>query len=195
MSFIWRGLFTVRLLKYASPGFWEPIVFGLSNKVASEAGVTILLLTPLLISSSVAKQEPPIVLAVKSVNEPVLGVWLPIGPGTDINDGILEGVNLIPSGALHKELNHLSDKLPDVDITRKGIPVIKVEEGGKIQNQLAEIEQSELVLHLSITKKLEELKKQYDNGNEEALLEAGKLLTDELLYNVNDNTNLLKQVS
>lgn len=109
--------------------------------------------------------------------------------------GILEGVNLIPSGALHKELNHLSDKLPSVDITRKGIPVIQVEEGGKIQNQLAEIEQSELVLHLSITKKLEELKKQYDNGNEEALLEAGKLLTDELLYNVNDNTNLLKQVS
>lgn len=110
--------------------------------------------------------------------------------------GILEGVNLIPSGALHKELNHLSDKLPEnIEITRKGIPVIQVEDGGKIQNQLAEIEASELTLHLKLTQKLEELKKQYDNGDETALKEAGRILTDEILYNTNDNTNLLKQVS
>ena len=101
--------------------------------------------------------------------------------------GKLEGVNLIPSGALHKELNRLG-----LDTTKKGIPVV-MQEGGEL-NQIAEIEREELILHLNLTKQLEELKKQYDNGDEFAAIEAGKILTQQILENTNDNTNLLNTI-
>ena len=45
-------------------------------------------------------------------------------------------------------------------ITKKGIPVIMEEEGGKITQQ-AEIEREEIIFNLSLTKQLEELLKNY----------------------------------
>ncbi len=97
-------------------------------------------------------------------------------------------MNVIPSGALHRELNHL-----DGDHTKKGIPVLLEEEGGQLTQQ-AEIEREEIIFILEVTKKLEELYKQYENGNEEAVIEAGKLLTKEILENTIDNTDLLNTV-
>ena len=97
-------------------------------------------------------------------------------------------VNVIPSGALHKELNHL-----DGDHTKKGIPVLLEESGGQLTQQ-AEIERDEIILNLDLTKKLEELHKQYEDGNEEAAIEAGKLLTYEILDNTQDNTGLIDKI-
>ena len=91
--------------------------------------------------------------------------------------------NLIPEGALHARKHNM-----DVEgITPKGIPVVSHSEGGGIEQQ-AEIEREEIIFRLEVTKKLEELAK---DGSDEAAIEAGKLLVDEILYNTIDNTNSL----
>ena len=101
-------------------------------------------------------------------------------------------INVIPEGALHARKHNM-----DIDgITKKGIPVVSEGENGKVEQQ-AEIERSEIILRLSVTKKLEELSKIFYNEEssskekEEAALEAGKLLTKEIIYNTIDNTNEL----
>lgn len=97
--------------------------------------------------------------------------------------------NVIPSGALHKNKHHLTDideKFKEV--THKGIPVITEDEGGTI-TQHAEVEKEEIIFRYDVTKKLEKLMKE---ETDEAAVEAGKLLTEEILYNTIDNTkNLL----
>lgn len=93
--------------------------------------------------------------------------------------------NVLPEGSLHARLNHLDELNPDLeDATRKGIPVMAVEDG-EIQEQVAEIEKEELILRLETTKRLEELLK---DGSEEAMIEAGKLLATEIMENTQDNT-------
>ena len=79
---------------------------------------------------------------------------------------------------------------PDLeDATKKGIPVMAAEEGGEL-NQVAEIEKDEIVFRLEVTKRLEELMK---DGSEEAMIEAGKLLTSEIIENTQDNTGQITQ--
>lgn len=95
-------------------------------------------------------------------------------------------VNVIPDGALHARNNNMEME----GITNKGIPVVSYEEGGDVL-QHAEIERNELILHKELTLKLEDLHKQYKAGDESALIEAGKLLTHEILENTEDNTGLL----
>lgn len=91
--------------------------------------------------------------------------------------------NLIPEGALHARKHNM-----DVDgITSKGIPVVSRSDGGEIKQQ-AEIEKEEIIFRLEVTKKLEELAK---DGSDEAAIEAGKLLVEEILYNTIDNTHSL----
>jgi len=94
--------------------------------------------------------------------------------------------SILPEGALHARLNHLQDTNPDLeDTTRKGIPVLDAK-----GNQVAEVEKEELVLRLEITKKLEELMK---DGSEDAMIEAGKILTYELIKNTQDNTGQITE--
>ena len=96
--------------------------------------------------------------------------------------------NVIPEGALHKNKHHLEtidDKFTEV--TAKGIPVITESDGGEII-QHAEVERQEIIFRLEVTKKLEQLAKE---GTDEAAIEAGKLLTEEILYNTKDNTNTI----
>lgn len=93
--------------------------------------------------------------------------------------------NIIPDGALHARLNHMDND----SYTKKGIPVV-AKDGDKIE-QVAEIERNEIIFTLSVTNKLEELMK---DGSPKAALEAGKLLTEEILRNTTDNTGLLKEV-
>lgn len=97
-------------------------------------------------------------------------------------------INVIPEGALHARKNNM-----DMDgITKKGIPVVDKE-----GEQQAEIERNEVILRLEVTQKLEELSKIYyseessEEEKEQAALDAGKLLSDEILYNTQDNTGLL----
>ena len=120
------------------------------------------------------------------------------------------GGNLIPSGALHKNKHNLESINSDLDgeITKKGIPVISYAEEGDILEyesdgktpkilaeggeviQHAEIEKDEVILNLSLTKKLVELMKK---DTTEAMIEAGKILARELMENTTDNTGLIEK--
>ena len=59
--------------------------------------------------------------------------------------GKIEKENIIPTGAMHKNLHHIEDINPDLEgkITSKGIPVVTMDEGGEIKAQRAEIESNE----------------------------------------------------
>ena len=107
------------------------------------------------------------------------------------NGGII-GVdtNILPEGALHARKNNLAELNSDLeDATKKGIPVMAVE-GKQVQDQVAEIEHSEIIFRLEVTKKLEELRK---DGSEEAMIEAGKLVTEELIENTQDNVGMITE--
>ena len=105
------------------------------------------------------------------------------------NGGEIPGIDssVIPDGKLHKELNHLDETNLDADVTKKGIPVVQVKEGGELE-QVAEIEKEELVLTKSLTTQIEAL---MEDGSEEAMIEAGKLLATELIENTEDFTGNL----
>ena len=89
--------------------------------------------------------------------------------------------NVIPEGALHARKHHMENT---EGLTQKGIPVI--DNKGE---QQAEIELNEIIFNLEVTKKLEELCK---DGSDEAAIEAGKLLVQEILFNTNDRTGIIK---
>lgn len=98
--------------------------------------------------------------------------------------------NILPEGALHARKNNLAELNPDLeDATKKGIPVMAAE-GGEVGEQVAEIEHSEIIFRLEVTKKLEELMK---DGSEEAALEAGKLIAEELIENTQDNVGMITE--
>ena len=95
-------------------------------------------------------------------------------------------MNVIPEGALHAHKHNLSDVK---DITKKGIPVISDEDGGVLQH--AEIEREEIIFTKEVTEKLEELKKL---GTDEAAIQAGILLANEIIENTDDRANLMKKI-
>ena len=100
------------------------------------------------------------------------------------NGGVIGvDVNVIAEGKYHAHLNHLEDTGND-GLTRKGIPVVTHSEGGEIE-QIAEIEKKELIFRLEVTNKLEEL---FKDGSEEAMIEAGKLVAEEIIENTQDNS-------
>lgn len=101
-------------------------------------------------------------------------------------------INVIPDGALHARKHNMN-----LDgITEKGIPVVSEKDDGKIEQQ-AEIEKEEVIFRLEVTQKLEKLEKKYyseeasQKEKDEYALEAGKLITEELLHNTKDNAGLL----
>ena len=101
-----------------------------------------------------------------------------------------EGGSILPTGKLHKELHHMEQMGKQYeDLTRKGIPVVALDEGGEI-TQIAEIEHSEWTLSKEFTDQLEAL---WKDGSEEAMIEAGKLVCEELLRNTQDEGGLLNE--
>jgi len=120
------------------------------------------------------------------------------------------GGSLIPSGALHKNKHNLESINSELDgeITKKGIPVISYAEEGDVLEyendgktpkvlakggeviQHAEIEKEEIILNLSLTKKLIELMKK---DTPEAMIQAGKILARELMESTTDNTGLIEK--
>lgn len=98
--------------------------------------------------------------------------------------------NVIPEGALHKNKHHMEHA---EGLTKKGIPVI--DEDGE---QQAEIEHSEIIFTLEVTKKLEEYYDIFYSENsttkekEQAALDAGKLLVYQILENTEDRTGLIE---
>lgn len=97
--------------------------------------------------------------------------------------------NLIPEGALHKNKHHMDDA---EGLTKKGIPVVDSQ-----RCQQAEIEKNEIIFTKEVTKKLEELYDIYyskDSTTKEkdvAAIDAGKLLTKEIMLNTDDRTGLI----
>ena len=122
----------------------------------------------------------------------------------------LNGGSLIPSGALHKNKHNIEEINSELDgeITKKGIPVIsyaekgdvlEFEEDGKTPKLLAEggeviqhaeIEAGEIILNISLTKKLIEL---MNKGTNDDMIHAGKLLARELMEDTTDNTGLIEK--
>lgn len=98
--------------------------------------------------------------------------------------------NVIPEGALHKNKHHMEHA---EGLTKKGIPVID-DEG----EQQAEIEHSEIIFTLEVTKKLEEYYKIFysdessNKEKEQAAIDAGKLLVFQILENTEDRTGLIE---
>lgn len=98
-------------------------------------------------------------------------------------------MSVIPDGALHARKHNIEDPILNGNITKKGIPVIKKE--GDSVDQIAEIEVNEIIFSLEITNKLEKLR---DKGDDDAAIEAGKLLVEEILFNTKDNTGLIDKI-
>ena len=68
-----------------------------------------------------------------------------------------EGGSILPTGKLHKELHHMSDMGEQFeDLTRKGIPVVTMDEGGEMV-QVAEIERDEWTWSKEFTDQIEAL--------------------------------------
>lgn len=108
------------------------------------------------------------------------------------NGGNIPGIDssILPEGALHARKNNLSEINPELeDVTKKGIPVV-AENGGEIQEQVAEIEENEIIFRLEVTKRIEELMK---DGSEEAMIECGKIVTCEVIDNTEDNTGQITE--
>ena len=101
-------------------------------------------------------------------------------------------INVIPSGALHARKHNLPEEIAE-QVTNKGIPVVSEETGGKLI-QHAEIEHSEIIFRKELTDKIEELYKKYEDGDEQAAIEAGKILTFEILENTEDKVGLLNTI-
>lgn len=97
--------------------------------------------------------------------------------------------NVIPEGALHKNRHHMEHA---EGLTKKGIPVIDDD-----REQQAEIEHSEIIFTLEVTKKLEEYYEIFysdessNKEKEQAALDAGKLLVYQILENTEDRTGLI----
>ena len=88
--------------------------------------------------------------------------------------------SIIPEGALHAHKHHMENA---DNLTKKGIPVVDNE-----GEQQAEIEREEILFTLEVTKKLEELQR---DGSDDAAIEAGKLLVEQILFNTDDRTGLI----
>lgn len=111
-------------------------------------------------------------------------------------------MNMIVTGALHARKHNLEELNPNLEgeITKKGIPVVTFDEGGEVGQQLAEVEQSEIIMTLDTTKTIEEYYKDYKNAdtNKEAdniALECGKFLVDQILKNTDDPDKLIKKTA
>ena len=109
-------------------------------------------------------------------------------------------MNMIVTGALHARKHNLEELNPvlEGEITKKGIPVITFDEGGEVDQQLAEVEQAEIILTLDTTKTIEDYYKDYVNADtngeaDKAALDCGKFLVDQILKNTDDPDKLIKK--
>lgn len=100
-----------------------------------------------------------------------------------------DGGSILPTGKLHKERHHIESVSPDLEdvITKKGIPVVTMDEEGSLV-AVAEIERDEWTLSKEFTDQIEAL---WKDGSEEAMIECGKLVCEELLRNTQDSSNIL----
>lgn len=111
--------------------------------------------------------------------------------------GKIEKDNIIPTGAMHKNLHHIEENNPELEgqITKKGIPVGIFDEDGKF-GQICEVESNELILSLENTKQIEEYKNSYDESKEDSFaIDCGKFLVEQLFKNTEDPNKVIKNTN
>lgn len=102
-------------------------------------------------------------------------------------------MNVIPEGSLHARLHHMENAS---EFTKKGIPVVDNE-----GNQQAEIELNEIIFNKEVTQQLEELCKKFNSDKytakekENFAIEAGKLLSVQIMENTDDRTGLINTIT
>lgn len=118
---------------------------------------------------------------------------------------VSEEKSVIPEGALHK--NKHADF--DLDVTKKGIPVVTVKDDNvetleEIQAQSdtlvqhAEIEHNEIIFSKELTDIIEEGRKKWHDSDEKdksICLEVGMRLVKEIMENTDDNTGLIDKLN
>ena len=109
-------------------------------------------------------------------------------------------MNMIVTGALHARKHNLEELNPNLEgeITKKGIPVVVMNEGGEVQGQRAEVERGEIIMQIDATKTIEDYYNEYNSTNSKTeknkiALECGKFLVNELLKNTDDPDKLIKK--
>ena len=109
-------------------------------------------------------------------------------------------MNMIVTGALHARKHNLEELNPvlEDEITKKGIPVVVMNEGGEVQGQQAEVESGEIIMNFDTTKTIEDYYDEYNSTNSKTeknkiALECGKYLVNELLKNTDDPDKLIKK--
>lgn len=116
---------------------------------------------------------------------------------------VSEERSVIPEGALHR--NKHDDF--DLDVTKKGIPVITVENDNvetleEIQQQKdtlvqhAEIEHNEIIFSKELTDFIEEKRKEWHESEDDQIcIEVGMRLVKEIIENTDDNTGLIDKLN
>ena len=109
-------------------------------------------------------------------------------------------MNMIVTGALHARKHNLEELNPNLEgeITKKGIPVVVMNEGGEVQSQQAEVETGEIIMQIDATKTIEDYYNEYNSTDSKTeknkiALECGKFLVNELLKNTDDPDKLIKK--
>lgn len=111
-------------------------------------------------------------------------------------------MNMIVTGALHARKHDLEELNPNLEgeITKKGIPVVVMNEGGEVQSQQAEVESGEIIMNFDTTKTIEDYYNEYNSTDSKTeknkiALECGKYLVNELLKNTDDPDKLIKKTN
>lgn len=111
-------------------------------------------------------------------------------------------MNMIVTGALHARKHNLEELNPNLEgeITKKGIPVVVMNEGGEVQSQRAEVESGEIIMQIDATKTIEDYYNEYNSTDSKTeknkiALECGKYLVNELLKNTDDPDKLIKKTA
>ena len=108
-------------------------------------------------------------------------------------------MNMIVTGALHARKHNLEELNPNLEgeITKKGIPVVVMNEGGEVQGQQAEVEREEWIIEKSSTEYIEDLYNSYNLAknkieSDKIAIECGKFLVKQLLLNTDDPGKIIK---
>ena len=111
--------------------------------------------------------------------------------------GKIEKENIIPTGALHKNLHHIEEANPELEgkITKKGIPVGTYDDNGEFQ-QTCEVESGELIIDLKHTKYIEDLYNEYKKTEDENIaIDCGKFVVSQIFSNTKDEDKVIKNTN
>ena len=111
--------------------------------------------------------------------------------------GKIEKENIIPTGALHKNLHHIEEANPELEgkITKKGIPVGTYDNNGEFQ-QTCEVESGELIIDLKHTKYIEDLHNEYKKTEDENIvINCGKFIVSQIFSNTKDEDKVIKNTN